>query len=124
MFTSGKNTFLRSRRNCSIQERAEIDNRFGETGDEWVDPDTGLHVGIMYRFPAWIEHRLDRVLVRRLSLLTGNGSPLRSTPCCMALIICCEWNRGFVPGFVFWRASPSQRLTGFVLGLFFEAMRF
>lgn len=48
----------------SRTERTEINNRFWETGDEWVDADTGLHVDIMYRFPAWIEHQLDRVLVR------------------------------------------------------------
>jgi hypothetical protein len=44
--------------------RWEIDNRFFEPGDEWVDAATGLAVDLMYRHPAWIEEQLDALLVR------------------------------------------------------------
>lgn len=40
-----------------------IDNRYWETGDDWIDARSGRMVDIMYRWPDWIEEQLDRLLV-------------------------------------------------------------
>ena len=40
-------------RRALLGEAAEIDNRFWEPGDEWVEPSTGTHLDIMYRSPEW-----------------------------------------------------------------------
>ncbi|MGC9521225.1 MAG: DUF4037 domain-containing protein [Anaerolineae bacterium] len=48
---------------------AEVGNAFFESGDEWIDAFTGFHVDVTFRKMAWIEERLDRVLVRHEAAL-------------------------------------------------------
>ncbi|MCP4166192.1 MAG: DUF4037 domain-containing protein [Chloroflexi bacterium] len=45
--------------------RLELDNRFWEPGDEWIDSATGVHVDVMYRSPQWLEEQIERILVRQ-----------------------------------------------------------
>ncbi|MCP5099724.1 MAG: DUF4037 domain-containing protein [Chloroflexi bacterium] len=40
----------------------ELNNQFWETGDEWQDAATGIHVDVMYRDLAWVGGMQKRVL--------------------------------------------------------------
>ncbi len=48
---------------------AEVGNAFFESGDEWIDASTGFHVDVTFRRMAWIEERLDSILVRHEAAL-------------------------------------------------------
>lgn len=40
----------------------ELNNQYWETGDEWLDKGTGIHVDLMYRSVTWIEGEIGRLL--------------------------------------------------------------
>jgi hypothetical protein len=46
----------------SRSSEAEVDNRFHEPGDEWVEGASGVAVDVMFRDIAWIESEIDRTL--------------------------------------------------------------
>ena len=52
-------------REAIIRERAdvyELDNRRWETGDEWIERDSDIHIDVMYRDVAWIIDEIHQTL--------------------------------------------------------------
>jgi hypothetical protein len=45
-------------------ERLELDNRYWELGDEWVERASGVRIDVTYRQTRWIEEQLQRVIER------------------------------------------------------------
>jgi len=54
---------LEARADIARGPRFELDNRFFEPGDEWLDA-SGRHFDVMFRETRWLEDQLDRMLVR------------------------------------------------------------
>jgi hypothetical protein len=48
---------------------AEVDNRFHEPGDEWVEAASGVAVDVMFRDIAWIEGEIERTLLQHQASL-------------------------------------------------------
>ena len=44
--------------------RVEVGNAFFESGDEWDERDSGIHIDVTMRSLEWGEHELNRVLLR------------------------------------------------------------
>jgi predicted nucleotidyltransferase len=70
LYIYAKSEIPLSFRSALLNRRArkgELNNRFWEPGDEWIEKNEQVSVDIMFRAPEWIEEQLKRVLEKHIA---------------------------------------------------------